>query len=126
MPALIQARQLTKRYNEFTAVDGIDFVVNAGECFGFLGPNGAGKTTTMRLIYAFSPLTSGTLTVAGLDVTTQARAIKALIGVVPQENNLDPDLTVLQNLLVYARYFEIPKSIAQKRARESPVRRGSW
>ncbi len=115
---LIKAHNLTKRYNHFTAVDHIDFEVYKGECVGFLGPNGAGKTTTVRMIYCFLPVTEGELTVAGLDVDTQAREIKGMVGVAPQEDNLDPDFTVLKNLQVYARYFNIPKAEAAKRAAE--------
>jgi lipooligosaccharide transport system ATP-binding protein len=116
---LIQARGLTKRYNRGTmAVDHIDFEVCKGECIGFLGPNGAGKTTTVRMIYCFLPISEGELTVAGLNVKTQDREIKKLIGISPQEDNLDPDFTVIKNLLVYARYFDIPKEQAKKRADE--------
>ncbi|MCW4009268.1 MAG: ATP-binding cassette domain-containing protein [Candidatus Bathyarchaeota archaeon] len=115
---LIKARGLTKRFNSFTAVDGIDFEVCSGKCVGFLGPNGAGKTTTVRMIYCFLPVTDGELTVAGLDVKTQDRQIKGLIGVCPQEDNLDPDFSVIKNLQVYARYFDIPKQEATKRAEE--------
>lgn len=100
------------------AVDHIDFKVYKGECVGFLGPNGAGKTTTVRMIYCFSPPTDGELTVAGLSVKTHCREIKNIIGVAPQEDNLDPDFTVIKNLTVYARYFDIPKEIALKRAEE--------
>ncbi|MCX8150557.1 MAG: ATP-binding cassette domain-containing protein [Candidatus Bathyarchaeota archaeon] len=113
---LIKAVGLTKKFGDFTAVDSIDFEVYEGECVGFLGPNGAGKTTTVRMIYCFSPLTAGSLRVAGLDVTTQARRIKSIVGVSPQEDNLDPDFTVIKNLQVYARYFDIPKSEATSRA----------
>ena len=113
---VIRAHGLTKRYNHFTAVDHIDFQVCRGECVGFLGPNGAGKTTTVRMIYCFLPLTEGTLTVAGMDVSTQAREIKSMVGVSPQEDNLDPDFTVLRNLLVYARYFDLAKAEAMRRA----------
>jgi lipooligosaccharide transport system ATP-binding protein len=115
---LIKAHNLTKRYNHFTAVDHIDFEVYKGECVGFLGPNGAGKTTTVRMIYCFLPVTEGELTVAGLNVSTQAREIKGMVGVAPQEDNLDPDFTVVKNLQVYARYFNIPKAEAAKRAAE--------
>jgi lipooligosaccharide transport system ATP-binding protein len=115
---LIKAHGLTKRYNDFLAVDHIDFEVYKGECVGFLGPNGAGKTTTVRMIYCFLPVTEGELTVAGLNVSTQARQIKSMIGVAPQEDNLDPDFTVLKNLQVYSRYFDIPKAEATKRATE--------
>jgi lipooligosaccharide transport system ATP-binding protein len=113
---LIKARGLTKRFNSFTAVDHVDFEVYKGECIGFLGPNGAGKTTTVRMIYCFLPVTEGELTVAGLNVSTDARAIKSMIGVSPQDDNLDPDFTVTKNLQVYARYFDIPKEKAAKRA----------
>jgi lipooligosaccharide transport system ATP-binding protein len=113
---LIKAVGLTKKFGDFTAVDSVDFEVYEGECVGFLGPNGAGKTTTVRMIYCFSPLTAGSLTVAGLDVRTQARRIKSMVGVSPQEDNLDPDFTVIKNLQVYARYFDIPKSEANARA----------
>ena len=113
---LIKARGLTKRYNNFTAVDNIDFDVYKGECIGFLGPNGAGKTTVVKMIYCFSPVTEGELTVAGMSVTTQARQIKNFIGVAPQEDNLDPDFSVIKNLEVYARYFDVSKKVASKRA----------
>ena len=116
---LIEAHALTKRYGDFTAVDAIDFDVVRGECFGFLGPNGAGKTTTIRMITCVSPVTAGTLRVLGMDPGKQPRAIKARLGVVPQDDNLDPDLTVLENLLAYARYFDIPKPEALLRAREA-------
>lgn len=115
---LIQARGLTKLYDGFTAVDHINFEVYKGECIGFLGPNGAGKTTAMRMIYCSSPVTEGELLVAGLDVSTSSRKIKSLIGVAPQEDNLDPDFNVTKNLEVYARYFDISKQEAEKRALE--------
>lgn len=115
---LIKAEKLTKNYNHFTAVDHIDFEVYKGECVGFLGPNGAGKTTTVRMIYCFSPVTEGSLSVAGMNVSTQSREIKKMVGVAPQEDNLDPDFTVEQNLQVYARYFNIPKVEASERASE--------
>ena len=114
--AIIEAVGLYKDYSGFAAVKGIDFGVEKGECLGFLGPNGAGKTTTMNMVQGYSPVTSGRLTLFGMDLENNARAIKARIGVVPQENNLDPDLTVLENLKVYARYFDIPKAEALKRA----------
>lgn len=113
---LIEAKDLTKKFGDLMAVDTVAFQVFKGECFGFLGPNGAGKTTTMKMINCVLPLTAGTLTVAGMDVSRQSREIKTMIGVAPQEDNLDPDFTVLHNLVVYARYFDIPKSVAQKRA----------
>jgi lipooligosaccharide transport system ATP-binding protein len=115
---LIKALDLTKRFGSFTAVDHIDFEIYKGECLGFLGPNGAGKTTTVRMIYCFSPVTEGELTVAGMNVSTHSREIKRLVGVAPQEDNLDPDFTVTKNLQVYARYFDIPKAEAAKRAIE--------
>jgi lipooligosaccharide transport system ATP-binding protein len=115
---LIEGRGLTKRYGAFTAVDSIDFEVVRGECFGFLGPNGAGKTTTIRMICCVSPVTSGTLRVLGMEAGVEARAIKARLGVVPQEDNLDRDLTVIENLIAYARYFDIPKAEALRRAAE--------
>ena len=117
-PAIILARKLVKDYGNMVAVDGIDFEVLQGECFGFLGPNGAGKTTTMKMVHCVMPVTSGELYVAGMSVEDKAREIKALIGVVPQENNLDPDFTVIKNLKVYARYFDIPKDAAEKKAME--------
>jgi lipooligosaccharide transport system ATP-binding protein len=115
---IIEAKNLTKKFDSFMAVDHIDFKVYKGECVGFLGPNGAGKTTTIRMIYCFSPPTDGELTVAGLSVKTQCREIKGIVGVAPQEDNLDPDFTVIKNLTVYARYFDIPKDIAIKRVDE--------
>ncbi|MDR0372369.1 MAG: ABC transporter ATP-binding protein [Nitrososphaerota archaeon] len=115
---LIKASGLTKKYGEFTAVDHIDFEIYRGECVGFLGPNGAGKTTTVRMMYCFLMPTSGILKVAGLDINTKCREIKALVGVAQQEDNLDPDFTVIKNLTVYARYFDIPKAEALKRAEE--------
>src|SRR3979490_3280478 len=99
---VVQAKALTKTYGPQRAVDAIDFSVKRGETFGVLGPNGAGKSTTMRMIACRTPLTAGELSVEGLDVRTHSREIRALIGVVPQENNLDPDLNVRRNLIVYA------------------------
>lgn len=116
--AVIRARRLVKVYDGRPAVRGIDFDVHAGECFGFLGPNGAGKSTTIRMIYGFSPVTSGLLSVMGMTFERDLRRIKARLGVVPQEDNLDEDLNVLQNLLVYARYFDMPSDAARERARE--------
>jgi lipooligosaccharide transport system ATP-binding protein len=116
-PALVvQAKALTKIYGAQKAVDGVDFSVKRGETFGLLGPNGAGKSTTMRMIACRTPLTSGELFVEGLDVRTHGRDIRSLIGVVPQENNLDPDLNVLRNLVVYASYYRLPKKLAVQRA----------
>jgi lipooligosaccharide transport system ATP-binding protein len=119
MTSVIRAVKLRKQFDDVTAVAGIDFTIEEGECFGFLGPNGAGKSTTMRMIYCVSPLTSGTLNVLGMDVSEdRQREIKALIGVVPQENNLDVDFTVHKNLTVYARYFHLDPVLASKRADE--------
>lgn len=119
MATIIQATGLVKKYGDKVAVDGIDFSVQEGECFGFLGPNGAGKTSIMRMIGCVSPITGGKLIADGRDVTREGRAIKAVLGVVPQRENLDPDLSVWQNLLVYARYFDLPPAIAKKRAQEA-------
>jgi len=113
---IIEASGLTKKFGDFLAVDHIDFEVYRGECVGFLGPNGAGKTTTVRMMYCFLMPTSGVLKVAGLDVNTNCREIKSLVGVAQQEDNLDPDFSVIKNLTVYARYFDIPKAEALKRA----------
>ena len=114
----IVARGLKKSYRHFEAVKGVDFEVYRGECFGFLGPNGAGKTTTMKMIYGAAVPTGGDLTVAGLEATRNERAVKRRIGVVPQEDNLDNDLKVRENLLVYARYYDLPRKIAQSRTEE--------
>src|SRR5437762_9215554 len=116
--ALVRARKLTKRLGSFTAVDGIDFDVRPAEAFGFLGPNGAGKTSTMRMIACASPVTDGDLAVIGMNPASQAREIKARLGVVPQVDNLDTELTVRENLEMYARYFDIPGSVARSRADE--------
>ena len=116
--SLIHARGLTKRFGTLTAVDGISFDVRAGEAFGFLGPNGAGKTSTMRMIACASPASGGELRVLEMDPRSQASLIKARLGVVPQQDNLDMEITVRENLLMYARYFDIPRQVAQKRADE--------
>jgi lipooligosaccharide transport system ATP-binding protein len=116
--ALVRARKLTKRFGGFTAVDAIDFDVRPAEAFGFLGPNGAGKTSTMRMIACASPVTDGELSVIGMNPETQAREIKSRLGVVPQVDNLDTELTVRENLEMYARYFDIPGSVARSRADE--------
>jgi lipooligosaccharide transport system ATP-binding protein len=118
LEVLIQARDLTKKYNNLLAVNHVSFDVAVGECVGFLGPNGAGKTTTVRMIYCFLPLTEGDLLVAGMDVMTRSREIKSIVGVAPQEDNLDPDFTVLKNLQVYARYFDVSARDSEKRAIE--------
>ena len=117
-PALVRARGLTKRFAEFTAVDRIDFDVAPGEAFGFLGPNGAGKTSAMRMIACASPVTAGELRVIGMDPATDASRIKARLGVIPQLDNLDAELTVSENLLMYARYFDIPRAAALQRVAE--------
>jgi lipooligosaccharide transport system ATP-binding protein len=118
--AIISARNLVKRYGTSTtaAVDDIDFDVHERECFGFLGPNGAGKTTTMRMISCRAERSEGNLSVLGMDPSGNERVIKARLGVVPQETNLDEVMSVLENLLIYARYFGIPKAEAYKRALE--------
>jgi lipooligosaccharide transport system ATP-binding protein len=115
---LVLARNLRKTFASFTAVDGIDFDVRPGEAFGFLGPNGAGKTSTMKMIACASPVTAGDLRVFGMDPRTEASAIKARLGVVPQADNLDLELTVRENLLMYARYFDIPSRTARQRTEE--------
>ena len=115
---LIHARGLTKRFGSFTAVDGIDFDVYPGEAFGFLGPNGAGKTSAMRMVGCASPITAGELRVLDLDPRTQASLIKARLGVVPQQDNLDMEITVRENLLMYARYFDICREDARSKAAE--------
>jgi lipooligosaccharide transport system ATP-binding protein len=115
---LISARRLTKRFGELTAVDGIDFDVARGEAFGFLGPNGAGKTSTMRMIACVSPVTSGTLTIFGLDPARHGTEIRARLGVVPQADTLDVELSVRENLIIYARYFDLAWSEGRKRADE--------
>ena len=114
----IRAEGLTKRFGDFTAVDGIDFEVGAGESFGFLGPNGAGKSSTMRMIGGVSPVTGGTLRVLGRDPATDGSRIRARLGVVPQEDTLDLELTVFDNLVIYGRYFNLPRSEAKRRAAE--------
>jgi lipooligosaccharide transport system ATP-binding protein len=109
---IVTAQDLAKDYGVVKAVRQVSFAIAQGECFGFLGPNGAGKTTVMRIISCFLPPTAGTVTVFGLDVTKEPARIKARIGVMPQEDNLDPDLSVFENLVVYARYFDIPKKVS--------------
>ncbi|MGB8861456.1 MAG: ABC transporter ATP-binding protein [Ilumatobacteraceae bacterium] len=115
---LIVAHQLVKRFGEFTAVEGIDVEVQPGEVFGFLGPNGAGKSSTMRMIGCVSPVTSGTLRVFGLDPATNGPQIRARIGVVPQLDTLDVELSVQENLWLYGRFFDLPRSEAKRRATE--------
>lgn len=115
---VISARALTKRYGDFTAVDGIDFDIAPGESFGFLGPNGAGKSTTMRMIAATSTATSGQLTVLGLDTADHGPEIRAQLGIVPQGDLLDEELRVIDNLIVYGRYFGLPRDYVKRRAEE--------
>ncbi|MCX6557312.1 MAG: ATP-binding cassette domain-containing protein [Candidatus Aminicenantes bacterium] len=118
MKTIITAEQLCKNYGKFTAVDRISFAIEEGECFGFLGPNGAGKTTTVRMIHCVSPVSSGTLTVLGMAASIDNRVIKKNTGVIPQEINLDNDLTVRENLQVFAHFFDIPGREAQQRIDE--------
>lgn len=116
--AVITASILTKKYNDFAAVDGISFEVAPGESFGLLGPNGAGKSTTMRMVGAVSTRTSGTLRILGLDPDEHGPEIRSQLGVVPQTDNLDSELRVRDNLIVYGRYFGIPRRQVAKRADE--------
>jgi len=115
---IIKTRNLTKKFKDLLAVDDVNLEVEKGECFGLLGPNGAGKTSLIRMITAVSPPTRGDIQVLGNDLKTHARQAKAILGVVPQLDNLDPDLTVLQNLMTFARYFNIPKNEARRRSME--------
>jgi len=114
---IVTAQGLIKDYNGLRAVNGVDFVIREGECFGFLGPNGAGKTTVMRVISCFLPPTAGSVMVFDIDVARNPSLIKSRIGVMPQDINLDPDLSVFENLIVYARYFDIRKKDAVRLAR---------
>jgi lipooligosaccharide transport system ATP-binding protein len=116
--SLIHARGLTKRFGELIAVDGVDFDVQPGEAFGFLGPNGAGKTSTMRMIGCVSPVSEGTLRVLGMDPATEGSAIRRRLGVVPQADTLDLELTVMENLLIYGRYFDLSYQETRRRANE--------
>ena len=118
MQTIIVAEGLTKKYGKFTAVDRISFGIREGECFGFLGPNGAGKTSTVRMIHCVSPVSSGTLVVNGMAAHIDNRLIKKTTGVIPQEINLDNDLTVHENLMVFARFFDIPGGEAKVRIAE--------
>ena len=115
---LITATGLTKHFDDTVAVDGIDFHVNTGESFGFLGPNGAGKTSAMRMIGATSPITDGDLEVLGLNPETEGPALRARLGVVPQEDNLDQELTVKENLWMYGRYFGLARAVIEERIEE--------
>ncbi|MDZ7675119.1 MAG: ABC transporter ATP-binding protein [Acidimicrobiales bacterium] len=116
--ALVRASGLRKSFGDFVAVDGIDFEVRPGEVFGFLGPNGAGKTSTMRMIGCVSPFTGGELEVLGMDPATDGPEIRSRIGVVPQEDNLDIELSVWDNFILYGRYFGLPRSVLKERAQE--------
>ena len=115
---VVSARALTKHFGDFVAVDSVDFDVRPGEAFGFLGPNGAGKSSTMRMIGAVSPITSGELSVFGLDPAADGREIRSRLGVVPQDDNLDQELTVEENLIIYGRYFDLPRSVIRPRIDE--------
>jgi lipooligosaccharide transport system ATP-binding protein len=118
MSNVVIAEGLTKKYGDFTAVSGISFKVRERECFGFLGPNGAGKTSTMKIIQCIYPKTSGRVEIAGLSVDEHPREIKKILGVCPQEVNLDPEFTVYENLIIYSRYYDIPGDAAKKKALE--------
>ncbi len=115
---VVRASSVRKSYGELEVVKGVDFEVAAGECFGILGPNGAGKTTLIKMMICFSPLGGGELEIFGEDVRTGGRSIKARLGVVPQEDDLDPDLTVRENLITFAGYFDIARRVAVQRADE--------
>src|SRR5687767_8719054 len=115
---LIQARNLVKRFGDFVAVDSIDFELQRGEAFGFLGPNGAGKTSTMRMIGCVSPVTDGSLTIFGLDPARDGSTIRGRLGVVPQQDTLDMELTVRENIVIYGRYFGMPRKELGTRADE--------
>ncbi len=115
---LVRASNLTKRFDDFVAVDSVDFTVSPGEVFGFLGPNGAGKSSTMKMIGSVSPVTEGELTVFGLDPDRDGPQIRARLGVVPQDNLLDTELTVFENLFIYGRYFDLPKAVIKERIDE--------
>jgi lipooligosaccharide transport system ATP-binding protein len=116
--SVVVARKLTKHFGDRVAVDGIDLDIPAGGCFGLLGPNGAGKTTTLRMLLGQSPMTAGTLTVLGLPMPDAVREIRRRCGVVPQQDNADPDFTVAENLQMYARYFDLPSRLVSQRIRE--------
>ncbi|MBT8199555.1 MAG: ABC transporter ATP-binding protein, partial [Acidimicrobiia bacterium] len=115
---LVVAKGLTKRFGDFVAVDNIDFEVRSGEAFGFLGPNGAGKSSTMRIIGATSPASDGFIEVLGLDPEFHGSEIRQRLGVVPQEDNLDPELPVDANLIIYGRYFGLSRSLIKERIEE--------
>jgi lipooligosaccharide transport system ATP-binding protein len=115
---VILAEKLVKKYGDFEAVKGVNFSVRPGECFGLLGPNGAGKTSIVRMIYGFSPVTAGVLKIFGDDIMRRPRAIKARLGVVPQDDDLDPALSVRENMIVHAGYFRLDRRVAMKRTEE--------
>jgi lipooligosaccharide transport system ATP-binding protein len=114
--SLVVARGLVKRFGDFTAVDGVDFEIGSGESFGFLGPNGAGKTSTMKMVSCISPSTEGELRVLGLDPRTHGPQIRSRLGLVPQEDALELELTVMDNLIMYGRYFDLPRKEIKRRA----------
>jgi lipooligosaccharide transport system ATP-binding protein len=116
--SLVAARGLVKRFGDFTAVDGIDFEIYRGESFGFLGPNGAGKTSTMKMVSCISPPTEGSLTVLGQDPKTKGPQIRARLGLVPQEDSLELELSAMDNLIMYGRYFDLPRAEIKRRATE--------
>ncbi len=116
--AIIKTKNLTKKFKDLLAVDTVNLEIKEGECFGLLGPNGAGKTSLIRMITAVSPPTKGDIWVQGNNLRTHSRQVKAILGVVPQLDNLDEDLTVFQNLMTFARYFGIPKNEARRRSME--------
>ncbi|MBE0428641.1 MAG: ATP-binding cassette domain-containing protein [Thermoleophilia bacterium] len=118
LPMVVAAKSLNKRYRDVVAVAALDFEVEKGQCYGLVGPNGAGKTTTMKMVYCIVTPTSGSLRVFDMEVSLQPRKIKARLGVVPQENNLDPDLTVCQNLMTHASYFGLSRDVARSRCQE--------
>jgi lipooligosaccharide transport system ATP-binding protein len=118
MRSFITARDLTKKFKNITAVDGISFDISEGECFGILGPNGAGKTSTVKMINCVSPVTSGELKVGGEPVSVDSREIRKITGVMPQEVNLDTDLTVYENLIIFSQFFDIPMKTGKKRIKE--------
>jgi len=116
---IIQIRGVVKTFGTVTAVAGVDLDVERGECFGLLGPNGAGKTSLVRMIVGVSPISRGIIVIDGKDIAREPRLVKADLGVVPQEDNLDPDLNVLENLVTFARYFDIPGGEARQRAMDN-------
>jgi lipooligosaccharide transport system ATP-binding protein len=116
---IIQIRGVVKVFGSITAVAGVDLDIDRGECFGLLGPNGAGKTSLVRMIVGVSPISQGSIVIGGKDIVREPRTIKADLGVVPQEDNLDPDLSVVENLTTFARYFDIPGGEARQRAMDN-------